>query len=59
VLWRLNWVTDELTQMLWQGWDKLGDYPKVEEYLCSIQKRDSWKNTHYAPEIVVAGWKAH
>lgn len=45
--------------MLWQGWDKLGDYPKVEEYLSNIQKRDSWKNTHYAPEIVVAGWKAH
>jgi glutathione S-transferase len=42
-----------------KGWDKLGDYPKVNEYLSTIQQRDSWKNTYYAPEIVVAGWSAH
>ena len=42
-----------------QEWDKLGNYPKVEEYLSTWQARDSWKNTYYAPEIVVAGWKSH
>ena len=34
-------------------------YKAVLEYLNMIEQRDSWKNTYYAPEIVVAGWKAH
>lgn len=44
---------------LMQGWDKLGNYPDVQQYLDRMQQRDSWKATYYAPEIVVAGWKEH
>jgi glutathione S-transferase len=44
---------------LTQGWDKLGNYPDVQQYLDRMQQRDSWKATQYAPEIVVAGWKEH
>jgi glutathione S-transferase len=42
-----------------KGWDKLGNYPDVQQYLDRMQQRDSWKATYYAPEIVVAGWKGH
>ncbi len=42
-----------------QGYSVPGQYGRVLEYLDRIQQRDSWKNTYYAPEIVVAGWKAH
>lgn len=41
------------------GWEVPAKFSAVLEYLDRIQQRDSWKNTYYAPEIVVAGWSAH
>eukprot|EP00208_Stichococcus_sp_RCC1054_P001025 CAMPEP_0206142998 /NCGR_PEP_ID=MMETSP1473-20131121/18990_1 /ASSEMBLY_ACC=CAM_ASM_001109 /TAXON_ID=1461547 /ORGANISM="Stichococcus sp, Strain RCC1054" /LENGTH=220 /DNA_ID=CAMNT_0053538221 /DNA_START=222 /DNA_END=884 /DNA_ORIENTATION=- len=42
-----------------KGYRVPAQYGAVLEYLDRIQQRDSWKNTYYAPEIVVAGWKSH
>ena len=42
-----------------QGWQVPSKYSAVMDYLDRLMQRDSWKATYYAPEIVVAGWKAH
>ncbi len=31
----------------------------LKKYMESFMARDSWKNTYYSPETVVAGWEAH
>lgn len=45
--------------ILVQDLDILADFPTVKDYFQKIESRDSWKNTIYSEEIVIAGWKQH
>lgn len=31
----------------------------VAAYMDAFMARDSWKATHYSPELVVKGWERH
>jgi glutathione dehydrogenase/transferase len=31
----------------------------VKAYLEAMESRESWKNTYYAPELVIKGWNRH
>ena len=42
-----------------QNLDILAEFPSVKDYLGRIESRDSWKNTQYSEDIVIAGWKDH
>ncbi|CAK0781401.1 hypothetical protein CVIRNUC_005364 [Coccomyxa viridis] len=42
-----------------KGWEIPSSLTSLHEYMKRIQSRDSWKQTYYPPEKVLAGWKAH
>jgi len=31
----------------------------VRAYMDAFMSRESWKNTYYSPELVIAGWVRH
>jgi len=42
-----------------KGWEIPSNLTNLHEYIERMQSRDSWKQTYYPPEKVLAGWKAH
>ena len=42
-----------------RGWSFPDKFTAVKAYMDAFMARDSWKNTYYAPEIVVKGWVRH
>lgn len=42
-----------------RGWKLPEQYKAVQRYMDTFMARDSWKNTLYAPEIVISGWTRH
>ena len=42
-----------------RGWELPARFRAVRAYLDAFKARDSWKKTHYSPELVIAGWERH
>ncbi|CAL5221318.1 g3490 [Coccomyxa viridis] len=42
-----------------KGWEIPSNLTNLHEYITRMQSRDSWKQTYYSPDKVLAGWKAH
>jgi hypothetical protein len=36
-----------------------GELAALQQYMDAFMARDSWRNTQYSPELVVAGWERH
>ena len=42
-----------------QGFETPNELAEVPAYLSRLQGRQSWKNTFYSEDQVIAGWAAH
>ena len=42
-----------------QNWDVPEQFTHLQEFFERMQSRDSWKQSYYEPEKVIAGWKKH
>lgn len=42
-----------------QDWEMPAELAALRQYMDTFMSRDSWKNTYYSPEMVIAGWEAH
>lgn len=42
-----------------RGWELPAAFDEIHKYMNTFMERDSWKNTHYAPELVIKGWERH
>lgn len=42
-----------------QGWEMPSSLSAVASYMDAFMARDSWKATHYSPELVIKGWERH
>lgn len=42
-----------------KGWEMPASLSAVAAYMDAFMARDSWKATHYSPELVVKGWERH
>ena len=42
-----------------RGWKLPAKYVGIKTMLDQFKERDSWKNTHYSPELVIKGWARH
>ncbi|EFN57582.1 hypothetical protein CHLNCDRAFT_143262 [Chlorella variabilis] len=42
-----------------RDWEMPAELAALRQYMDTFMSRDSWKNTYYSPEMVIAGWEAH
>lgn len=42
-----------------QNWDVPEQFTELHAWFERMQSRDSWKQSYYEPEKVIAGWKKH